>query len=375
MSHRVHGPEGDDIRPDWPPLSPAELEHVAAAYGLGAVRGTPWVSPRPLSAAALVQAGARRVFVKRHHHSVRTATDLLEEHRFMGHLRARGIPVPEVLVDRDGVTAHARGDWTFEVHAAAQGRDLYRDTASWTPLADLQRARAAGAMLGRLHEASGSYGAPQRGTHILVARDDLLRAVDPMAALEAQLSERPGLAAYLGTRTWREDFRHCIAPRHARLQPRLARQAVLWTHNDWHASNLCWGADDHVADVLDFGLCSPTSALFDLATAIERNAIAWLRLDLGADAAHPRTASALIAGYREHHPLTEEDLDTLADLLPLVHVEFALSEIEYFHAITRSPRHADIAYDDFLIGHARWFDTAAAQPLLRAIREIPAANG
>jgi hypothetical protein len=113
----------------------------------------------------------------------------------------------------------------------------------------------------------------------------------------------------------------------------------------------------------------PTFALFDLATAIERNAIAWLALDTGDAAMHRhrpradrRLPSATRAGCRE-------DVHLLADLLPLVHVDFALSEVEYFHAITHSRTSADVAYDTFLIGHAAWFGTPPGQALLQAIRD------
>ena len=96
-------------------------------------------------------------------------------------------------------------------------------------------------------------------------------------------------------------------------------------------------ADARITAVLDFGLAAANCALFDLATAIERNAIAWLELERGAAAAHIDIALALIAGYRRLRPLDSDALALLADLLPLVHVDFALSEVEYFHAITGSP--------------------------------------
>jgi len=122
--------------------------------------------------------------------------------------------------------------------------------------------------------------------------------------------------------------------------------------------------------VLDFGLAAANCALFDLATAIERNAVAWLALDTGAAAIHPSIARALIEGYREIRPLARDDLQLLADLLPLVHVDFALSEVEYFHAITQSTASADVAYDTFLRGHAAWFRTSAGQALLQTIRAL-----
>jgi Ser/Thr protein kinase RdoA (MazF antagonist) len=155
------------------------------------------------------------------------------------------------------------------------------------------------------------------------------------------------------------------------VQPRLARQARLWTHGDWHVSNLCWseaGPHARVAAVLDFGLAARTFALFDLATAIERNAIAWL--EPGDDIARPRIARALLDGYRARRPLDRDELDLLADLLPIVHVDFALSEVEYFSAITGSQANADVAWNTFLRGHAAWFRSAPGRALRDALRRM-----
>jgi Ser/Thr protein kinase RdoA (MazF antagonist) len=368
--HRVHGLAADEVPPDWPPLAAAELARLLDRYpGLGTPRATRWHSPRPLSAAALVDTAGGRVFVKRHHRSVRSAAVLAEEHAFMARLRGAGIPVPAVLADAAGHTAVALGDWTYEAHAPADGLDLYRDTVSWTPLRDPGHARAAGAMLARLHDAAEGYDAPQRGTSILVARSELIEAADPPAALETQLPARPGLAAYLRGRDWRRELAEALAPFHVAAQARLAHQPRLWTHGDWHVSNLCWSDASpraRITAVLDFGLAARTFALFDLATAIERNAIAWL--EGGGDIARPDTALALLDGYRARRPLGGGDLDLLADLLPIVHVDFALSEVEYFNGITGSQANADVAWDVFLRGHAAWFRGTSGRALLAVLR-------
>lgn len=372
-THRVHGLAGDEIAPDWPALTEAELSGVLATMpAAGGLRRVLWHSPRPLSAAGLVEtARGGTVFVKRHHVRVRGAATLAEEHALLAHLKRHGLPVVEVLADRDGRTALAHGDWTYEVHTAARGEDLYRDTMSWQPPDRLAHARTAGRMLARLHAASAGHPMTQRGTHILVARSELATAADPVATLSSQLPQRPALADYLARRDWPRDLERLFAPWRA-AQPMLARQPRLWTHGDWHVSNLCWsGADDtaEVTCVLDFGLAACNFALFDLATAIERNAIAWLALDAGDAAARPDIARALIAGYRAERPLGADELHLLADLLPVVHVDFALSEVEYFHGITRSAHSADVAYDTFLLGHAAWFGGIPGQRLLAAIRE------
>lgn len=370
-NHLVHGLAGDDIAPDWPALAAAEAEVLLRSYPqLAPCQRIVWHSPRPLSAACLVDTRDGSLFIKRHHRSVRTAATLDEEHRFIAHLRERGMPIPAVLRDAQGNTAVSRGDWVYEVHECASGVDVYRDAISWTPPGRRKHAWQAGLMLATLHEAAQGYAAAQRDTHILVARSELIAALDPIATLQAQLPQRPGLAGYLKQRDWRAELAAVLAPWHARLQPGLARQPRLWTHGDWHVSNLCWskhGDEAQIASVLDFGLAAANFALFDLATAIERNAIAWLALD-EAGAAHPAIAQALIEGYRRVRPLDSDDIHLLADLLPLVHVDFALSEVEYFHAITRSPESAGVAWNTFLKGHAQWFGTTAGQALLDAIR-------
>lgn len=366
-SHRVQGLNNDEVPADWPAIAPHEIAWLAGRFAqLRGATAAQWHSPRPLSAAALVEAAAGRVFVKRHHHSVRDAATLGEEHRFIAHLAAAGVPVVQVLRDHDGATAVEHDGWTYELHTPGNGEDLYRDAVSWTPLTNVAQARDAGRMLARLHQAATRYHAPQRGTHLLVARDDLIRSHDPIAALKADLDNRPGLARYLARIPWEEQLRGIVLPWHAGLAERLRDEPRLWAHNDWHVSNLLWQGDT-VSTVLDFGLASPTSALFDLATAIERNAVAWLELERGAQAVRIDIALALLDGYRQLLPLSAARMHLLADLLPVVHLDFALSEVEYFEGVTGSTANADVAWQPFLLGHAQWFGSAEGQALLAAL--------
>lgn len=370
-SHLAHGLAGDELPPDWPPLTPTEVGLLLRRFPrLGPLDALRWHSPRPLSAAALVRTATGEVFVKRHHRTVRSVVTLSEEHAFGAHLRERGIAVPDVLMDTDGASAVAVGEWVYEVHVPAVGTDVYRDAYSWSPIGGVAHARAAGAMLARLHVAARAYGAPQRSTHILVARAEILSAADPLQAIDAAFSSRPSLEAYLRERDWRAEIGEAMAPWHGRAVEAMARQPRSWTHGDWHVSNLCWsdaGDEARITDVLDFGLSAETFGLFDLATAIERNAIAWLDIAQG-DIGRADLALALVDGYREVHPLSADELALLADLLPIVHIDFALSEVEYFEGVTRRRDHADVAYHTFLRGHAAWFRGVHGQALLDAIR-------
>lgn len=366
-SHRVQGLNNDEVAADWPPISAADIAWLRQHYPQLDERSQPhWHSPRPLSAAAIVNGANGAVFVKRHHHSVRSAACLEEEHHFIAHLAAAGVPVVQVLPAADGHTAAEHGEWTFELHAIGVGEDLYRDAVSWSLLTDVAQAREGGRTLAQLHRAAASYHAPQRSTHVLVARDDLIRADDPIAAIKAELHERPGLARYLARIPWEAQLQRDVLPWHAGLAERLRDEPRLWAHNDWHVSNLLW-RDGQISTVLDFGLASPTSALFDLATAIERNAVAWLELERGMEAVRIDIALALLDGYRQVLPLSAARVHLLADLLPMVHFDFALSEVEYFEGVTGSTANADVAWQPFMLGHPAWFHSAPGQALLQAL--------
>ncbi|WP_445978579.1 phosphotransferase enzyme family protein [Stenotrophomonas muris] len=369
-SHRVQGLNNDEVAADWPPISAADIAWLSTRYPqLGGHSQPRWHSPRPLSAAAIVDDTRGAVFIKRHHHSVRSAACLEEEHHFIAHLAAAGVPVVQVLPATDGHTAVEHGEWTFELHDVGVGDDLYRDAVSWSLLTDVAQAREAGRTLAQLHRAAASYHAPQRSTHLLVARDDLIRADDPIAAIKAGLDERPGLARYLARIPWEAQLQRDVLPWHAGLAERLRAEPRLWAHNDWHVSNLLW-RNGEVSTVLDFGLASPTSALFDLATAIERNAVAWLELERGMEAVRIDIALALLDGYREVLPLSAARVHLLADLLPMVHFDFALSEVEYFEGFTRSTANADVAWQPFMLGHPAWFHSAPGRALLQALHAV-----
>jgi Ser/Thr protein kinase RdoA (MazF antagonist) len=357
----AHGLGLEPVAADWPALHETDIEHLLHDYPqLGPLQSLHWHSPRPFSAAGLITTGEATVFVKRHHQHVRQAAWLEEEHRLIAHLHRHGAPVAAVLPNRHGATATAQGVWTYEVHHVAEGLDLYRDALSWSPFQNTRHAFAAGQALARLHLAAEAYDAPQRQTQVLLANARLIEQSNPLEGISSP---------YLADKEWRTQLGELLLPWHAELHPLLREQPPLWTHNDWHASNLLWNADGSVSSVLDFGLADRTFALFDLATAIERNAVPWLDLDTGGVArADLDSVDALLAGYHQVRPLSTRDLLTLSALLPLVHVDFALSEVAYYQDVVGSTASADIAYYAYLLGHLRWFAGAEGQRLLGHIR-------
>ena len=355
--------------PTWPAITANEAGGVIAGFpAAGRLTGLHWHSPRPFSAATLAHTTQGVFLLKRHPSSVRTVEGLAEEHAFIAHLAGVGISVPEVMAATDGATAVASGAWSYELHRQAPGADLYRDSLSWTPFASQAHAHAAGVALATLHEAAHSFTAPARRSQPLVASFTILPAADSIAAAEAYVAARPALAAFLESKPWRRQIASLFETLGQGLAPLLAEQTPLWTHNDWHPSNLLWASDGSVRTAFDFGLADRTCAVHDIATAIERTAVRWLELGPGTDdIGDPEAALALLAGYATVASLGRADIAAVVCLLPLVHLEFALSEIDYFIAVVEDPASAALAWDGYVIGHAEWFRSASGQDFLRAI--------
>ena len=369
--------DGSLVEADWPPLTLDEVRPLLCSYE-NAYRPVEILSasPRPFSAAGVVETHGGRIFIKRHHRMVRDVEGLLEEHRFIAHLRAHGASVPRVIANAEGGTAIASGEWTYEVHETPAGLDLYQDALSWTPFHSPAHAYSAGQALARLHEAAVSFDAPARKPRPLVASFTVFAAQDPHIALESYFAERPALAQSAAARRDGEAALELLAPFHAELLPLLSELPPLWTHNDLHASNLFWSdaSDDAGATtVIDFGLADRTNAVYDLAQAIERNVVDWLWLMRNSQQAEDVPVQfdhlhALLDGYESVHRLSAEEAAALAPMMALCHAEFALTEADYFLGVLKSEEKARIAGDSYLVGHARWFRSAGGAKLLDALR-------
>jgi Ser/Thr protein kinase RdoA (MazF antagonist) len=374
----VHGMGREFCEADWPPLTDEEVRAVLGRFERRAESGASrdatisWHSPRPMSAAALVRLASGTVFVKRHHAAVRTPERLRVEHEFARYLRARGQPLPKVLGDDRGDTVVQDGDFIYEVYERVTGVDLYRDVPSWHPFTSLDHARAAGRALARFHRAARDFPLPASQPGVLMNSVAIVASGDPLGALARLVAARPGLARAVAQRSLVEDFSRYHLRAIEKAAPPLGALVPQWGHGDWHASNLTWsstGSKAVVARVLDLGLANRTFAVHDLALALERSTIDWLDL-AGTEGAVAdlEAVDALLDGYEEVHPLNERELVALVAVLPVVHLEYALSEVEYFVEVVRSPANADLAYDGYFIGHARWFEGAAGSELIEHLQ-------
>lgn len=422
----VHGMHAELVPATWQPLDDDEVRDLLAAYrrqlgpGVAAARVL-WRSPRPMSAAGLVELGeaetfprkhgqpttgdvsaetfprkhghattgdvsaetrvgddrahgrahaSRTVFVKRHHPAVRSAAGLRTEHLLAAHLRRGGVAVPEVVEADDGSTVAELAGARYEVHRPAEGVDLYAEVPSWRPYETTRHAGAAGEALARFHAAAAGFDLPPRPFGPLMSSVGLSGARDPAAALDQLLAARPHLAIALD-RLGASDglHQHCL-PALERASRVLGPLPRRWAHGDWHPSNLTWsdtGPAAVVTGVFDLGLANRTAPLHDVAIALERSTVDWLAAD-GQPSTDTAAVDAFLDGYAARRPRAAAEWRDLADVLPACHVEYALSEVEYFATVAGSEADAALAANDYLVGHCRYFEDGEGAALVEHLR-------
>jgi Ser/Thr protein kinase RdoA (MazF antagonist) len=375
---KTHGLDGTLVAPDWPPLQPSEVRTLLAAFpDAGDPIEILSCSPRPFSSASVVRTTTENVFVKRHARAVRDVEGLMEEHRFMDHLRTNGVQVPRIFATSSGATVVESADSTYEVHALPTGLDLYEEAVSWTPFSSIEHARSAGEMLARLHLAAEGFCAPARNPGPLVASFSIFASEDAKEGMRRYLAAHPALEHDTQTRKDCTLALELLAPFHDELKPILPALKPLWSHNDFHASNLFWSDRSpwaHATAVIDFGLADRTNAVYDIAQAIERNIVEWLKLaddrNHGDDVpVHLDQLWAMLEGYEQKRPLSRTEASALAPMLALCHAEFALTEADYFLGVLHSPEKARVATHDYLVGHAAWFRGAGRRKIIDPLRQ------
>ena len=231
----------DLVAADWPPITLAEVSRCSRRSGSTAVAVT-WQSPRPLSAAALVAAGDRTVFVKRHsaRRCVRSRAGRGARVRrapaWRRHARTRDAR-DLATAARSSATTGGRGRCRSGARATTStGRPSpgSRSSPRRTPTAPGRHWRG-WPRPGRLRRAGPGTAAAghQLGRHRAARPGRWARGLRRRPAAGRAALARPRLAA--GRRT---------GPRAAarRGSPRCAEQLPPgWTHGDGHASNFLWG--------------------------------------------------------------------------------------------------------------------------------------
>lgn len=376
VAHLGHGMGAELEHKDWADISHDELNALKPFYPLlqGEITIL-WKSPRPFSSAMLIRVNHTSYFIKRSHGSFRSVEDLLQEHRFIRHLFIKGMDVPHLIESVSGKTAIALGAWSYEVHHKAKGDDVYINQLSWKPFFYPQHAAKAGKTLAELHHAAQNFPILHgRSAQYLVSNQKLLDSDDIQSAIQHRIQHSPELRTYFADKIFDEIVLEQLSGVHQQIKTVFHQAKNIWTHNDLHASNLLWsnsGVDAEISSIIDFGLSDRNSAVYDLAVAIERNFIDWLALTENSELTIDYLGlKAFLQAYVAHSSLNHQEYLILPDLLKIVHVDFAFSELEYFVGITRNLKHADAAYYDWLISHTAWFFSQQGEHFIQILSDM-----
>jgi Ser/Thr protein kinase RdoA (MazF antagonist) len=347
----------------WDPISDAEVEAVLGEGAVAVARHRRW-----LFAVARCRTHRGDVYLKRQPPMGRRLEQLAWQHRLANHLADRGVPAARAL----GLVEHG-GHW-YEVHEPAAGNDVYASAESWDPFMSEAHAAAAGAALARLHLAGADFPDrwPQPQAGFVVQLGTV--ALSPIRATASLAGARPAVAEYLDGLHWEEQVAAAYDAVFTRLRPVVPGLPAAPLHGDWQTNNLFFSGDD-VSGIIDFHQADYAARVLDLAVAVERNCFFWNRISEGDDAAFDLGhAAALVGAYDAAAPLMPDERAAFADVLQACQFEYGISFLDYYWGVERDREKADWAWETFVLGHARWWESRPGRDAHAAVARIAGAG-
>jgi Ser/Thr protein kinase RdoA (MazF antagonist) len=347
----------------WDPISDAEVEAVLGEEAVAVARHRRW-----LFAVARCRTHRGDVYLKRQPPMVRRLAQVEWQHLLANHLADLGVPVARAL----GLVEQG-GHW-YEIHEPAAGEDVYAGADSWDPFSSEAHAAAAGAALARFHLAGASFTdrRPQPQAGFVVQLGTV--STTPVAAVAHLAAARPAVAGYLAGREWEGAVASAYDAVFERLRPVVSGLPEAPLHGDWQTNNLFFSGDE-VAGIIDFHQADYASRILDLAVAVERNCFFWNRISAGDDAAFDLGhAAALIRAYDAVAPLAAAERAAFADVLQACQFEYGISFLDYYWGVEGDREKADWAWETFVLGHARWWESVAGRDAHAAVARIAGAG-
>jgi homoserine kinase type II len=280
-------------------LGDAELQDIAGAFGLGALRGVQAIAAGTINTNFAVETERGPWFVRVN--EGKSEADVAWEARLVAALAAGGVITPPPVLARDGrpyAPLRTTDKWV-SVFPWRAGRHLGPDEITAQVAGDF------GAALAALHRTGLELPAAWRRASIydhdhLVARYARFATAHDPALARAQVVLREELAAAAAAAPVRAAATHGII------------------HGDLFRDNVLWDGGRLVA-ILDFEQASGGSLAYDLAVCV--NDWCWngaVRLDL---------AAALLAGYQRVRPLTAADREALVIEVRAAAARFTITRI------------------------------------------------
>ncbi|MDO5746039.1 MAG: phosphotransferase [Actinomycetaceae bacterium] len=376
------------IEPIWPQITTEEATQALTAFSKISEDSTVTIvkdAQRIITSGAIVQVTTseadvpKKYFLKRFHISVMTPKQLQPKHKAANqyaknlHSQISAPRIATYIETPDGQTTVIIGEWIYELSSIAEGEDRYEKYHSWQPPQTSVEAFSIGQALAFLHNAASCSNQPaDPGPSYYDNRYELIPnfVIEESTALHYFLDKRPVTKKWIENNApnLKEDLKSCIPPS---LNPDIAREIQklphIWIHGDGHCSNMTFHQKE-VHTIFDFGLASPAPAVMDLAIALERNTLEWVKITAG-DLASYRLdiAKAIMDGYQSVRPLNQSEKKALPAIIASVHVEAALNLIGY-HIIANLPNNAQWSYDTYFRFHSTWFNTQAGKEYLAGIK-------
>ena len=347
----------------WDPISDAEVVAVLGEGAVAVARHRRW-----LFAVARCRTHRGDVYLKRQPPMGRRIDQLDWQHRLANHLADRGVPAARAL----GLVEQG-GHW-YEVHEPAAGEDVYAGADSWDPFSSEIHAAAAGAALAGLHLAGASFPdrRPQPQAGFVVQLGAVAR--EPAEAVAQLAAARPAVAGYLAGREWEAAVAAAYGAVFDRLRPVVSELPEAPLHGDWQTNNLFFEGDE-VSGVIDFHQADYAPRILDLAVAVERNCFFWNRISAGDDGAFDLGhAAALVGAYDAVAPLAAAERAAFADVLQACQFEYGISFLDYYWGVEGDREKADWAWETFVLGHARWWESVAGRDAHAAVARIAGAG-
>ena len=130
-----------------------------------------------------------------------------------------------------------------------------------------------------------------------------------------------------------------------------------------------------MSGIIDFHQADYAPRALDLAVAVERNCFFWNRISAGDDGAYDLGhVAALVGAYEAVAPLTHAEREAFADVLQACQFEYGISFLDYYWGVEHDREKADWAWETFVVGHARWWESVAGRDAHAAVARIAGAG-
>jgi homoserine kinase type II len=284
-------------------LSKDELSSIAAAFGLGPLRGAEGIPHGSINTNFRLQTGHGTCFLR--HSTVRSSEDLRFEAALLAHLVEGGYPAPVLLWTTDNQPFLEIAGGRASVFRQLAGEELSR--------ADLtaDHCERVGAAVGKLHRVGNSFSQERANPYGPGQVRNWLA--------ELSLHPDPGIRVLgeelLPLLEYSQQFQGGLLPRGA-------------IHADLFMDNVKW-VGDKISAVFDFEMACRDAFALDLAIAV--NAWCFDRTY------QPVFCRAVIRGYRRQRSLESVEIDAVYFQALFGAVRYSASRIRDFHLSTLPP--------------------------------------